>query len=483
LVTEGLLLSVLGGAIGMALAWGGTSLLVSLLPDNYPRVAEIGVDGRTLVFAAGVSILTCLLAAVLPAIQTAGKDIHGALKEGSRSSLTRKHQRVRQFLVVSEVALAVVVLVGAGLLVRSFQRMNAVEPGFDPQGVLTFRVATDWSAMQVYDRATFYGELVEELASLPGVTAAGAGSILPLTGRFHATFQHDGEPELPRGERPGARYVSVTPTYFEAMGIPILRGETFSDRNQRDSPGVILVNKAAASEFWPDEDPVGQFIRPDVDITDVDPVLFQIVGVVGNVRDLRLDEEPTPTLYVPHTQQTWPAMSVAVRSNLQAATLIPQIRTVVNDLSQEASFSFRELDEVLAETTEERRFLTLVMGLFGVLALTLAGVGVFGVLSYSVAQRTREMGLRRALGAERSSVYGLVTRESMVLLLVGGVLGVGGSIFANRMVSSLLYGVEATDPVTYLAALGLLVASGFLASYLPARDATRIDPMVALKLE
>jgi putative ABC transport system permease protein len=483
LVTEGLLLSVLGGALGMALAWGGTGLLVSLLPENYPRVGDIGVDGRTLLFAAGASFLTCLLAAVLPAIQTAGRDIHGALKEGSRTSLTRRHQRVRRFLVVSEVALAVVVLVGAGLLVRSFERMNAVDPGFDAEGVLTFRIATDWSAMQVYERAGFYGELVETLAALPGVTAAGAGSILPIAGRFHATFQHDGEPELPRAERPGARYVSVTPTYFETMGIPFLRGETFSDRDQRDGPGVILVNEAAASEFWPHEDPVGQYIRPDVDITDVDPVLFQVVGVVGNVRDLRLDEEPTPTLYVPHTQQTWPALSVAVRSTVESAALIPQIRTVVNDLSQEASFSFRDLDEVLAETTEERRFLTLVMGLFGLLALTLAGVGVFGVLSYSVVQRTREMGLRRALGADGSSVYRMVTRESLALILLGGGLGIGGSLFANRLVSSLLFGVESTDAITYLTVVALLVASGLLASFLPARSATRIDPMVALKLE
>ena len=481
LVTEGLLLSVVGGALG--LAWVGTDLLVGLLPENYPRVGDIGVDVRTLAFAFGVSIFTCLLAAVLPAIQTAGRDIHGTLKDGGRGSFTKKHQRVRHILVVSEVALAVVVLVGAGLLVRSFQQMNAVDPGFDPEGVLTFRVAKGWSEMQVYDRAVFYGEAVEEIASLPGVMAAGAGSILPIEGRFSATFQHDGEPELPRSERPLTQYASVTPSYFEALGIPILRGETFSIRNQRDGPGVILINEAAAREFWPDEDPVGQFIRPDVDITDVDPVLFEVVGVVGNVRDQGLDVEPSPIMYVPHTQQTWPAMAVAVRSNVEAAVLIPQIRSVINDLSQEASFSFRELDEVLAQTTEERRFLTLVMGLFGLLALTLAGVGVFGVLSYSVAQRTREMGLRRALGAEGSSVYGLVTRESLVLLLLGGVMGIGGSVFANRLVASLLFRVEPTDAVTYLATLGLLVLSGFLASYIPARRATRIDPMVALKAE
>jgi putative ABC transport system permease protein len=483
LVTEGVLLSALGGALGLAMAWIGTDLLVGLLPENYPRVGDIGVDVRTLTFAFGASIFTCLLAAVFPAIQTAGKDIHGTLKGGGRASLTKKHRKVRQLLVVSEVALAVVVLVGAGLLVRSFQRMNAVDPGFDPEGVLTFRVAKGWSEMQVYDRAVFYGEAVDEIASLPGVMAAGAGSNLPIEGRFSATFQHDGEPEIPRSERPLTQYVSVTPTFFEALGIPILRGEAFSIRNQRDAPGVILINETAAREFWPDEDPVGRFVRPDVDITEVDPVLFEVVGVVGDVRDRGLDVEPSPTMYVPHTQQTWPAMAVAVRSNVEASVLIPQIRAVINDLSQEASFSFRELDDVLAHSTEERRFITLVMGLFGVLALTLATVGVFGVLSYSVAQRTREMGLRRALGADEASIYALVTRESLVLVSLGGVLGIGGSIAANRLVSSLLFGVAATDVVTYLGTCGLLAVAAFLAAYLPSRRAVCIDPMVALKLE
>jgi putative ABC transport system permease protein len=483
LLTEGLLLSVVGGTLGLFLAWAGTHSLMGLLPPGYPRVGEIGMDGRTLVFAAAASIVTCLVATLFPAIQTARPNIHAALKEGGRTSSAGRQRRIRQTLVVSEVALAVVILVGAGLLVRSFQQMYAVDPGFQHENVLTFRVSKGWSEMQVHDRAQFYSDASRELSSVPGVVAAGAGSILPVAGRFYATFQHDGEPELPMGERPGARYVSATRSYFETLEIPLLRGEMFTNQATRDSPGVMLVNEAAAREFWPDEDPVGQLVRPDVDITDADPTLFEVIGVVGSVRDQGLDAEPSSTFYVPHTQQTWPAMYFAVRTEKDGAPLIPEIREVINALSQEASFSFNSLEEVMADSVQERRFITLVIGVFAALALSLAGVGVFGVLSYSVTQRTRELGLRRALGADRSSVFALVSSESAVLLALGTGLGLALSLVATRLVSSFLFGVGATDLRTYLASVLLLVVSGALASYVPARRATRIDPMVALEQE
>jgi len=481
LLTEGLLLGAVGGSLGVALARAGTGTLIRLLPADYPRVEEIGVDGRALAFAAAASLLTCLAAALLPALQASRWDIRGSLKGGGRASSAAPQRRIQQALVIAEVAVAVVVLVGSGLLIRSFQRMHAVDPGFDPQGVLSFRVSTGWSQMQVYERAEFYSEASRRVAALPGVVSAGAGTATPVMGAFRATFQHQGEPDVPMGERPSATYLSVTPTYFETLGIPLLRGFRFGEQEQREAPGVALINEEAARQFWPNEDPLGQFFRPDVDITDEDPVLFEVVGVVGDVRDRGLDAEPSPTIYVPHTQQTWPAMTFVISTAVDAETLIPQIREIIAELSQEASFSFRHLDDLLAQSTEERRFITLVMGLFAAMALTLSGVGVYGVLSYSVTQRRRELGLRRALGADGASVLGLVAKESARLLTLGAVLGFAGSFLFNRLVASLLFGVTALDVGTYAAACGILAVSGLLATYLPGRRAARVDPMVALR--
>jgi putative ABC transport system permease protein len=483
LLTEGLLLGAAGGLLGVALARVGTGTLIGLLPADYPRIGEMGVDGRALTFAAAASLITCLAAALLPALRASRWDLLASLKGGAQLSAAAPQRRIQQTLVVAEVALAVVVLVGSGLLIRSFQRMHAVDPGFDPQGVLTFRVATGWSEMQVYERAELYSEASRRVAALPGVVSAGAGTATPVMGAFRATFQHDGEPELPMGERPSVTYLSVTPTYFETLGIPLLRGSLFGERDQRSSPGVALVNEETARQFWPDEDPLGQLFRPDVDITNEDPVLFQVVGVVGDVRDRGLDEEPSPTIYVPHTQQTWPAMTFVVRAAVEPDTLIPQIRAIIAELSQEASFSFRHLDDLLTQSTEERRFITLVMGFFAAMALTLSAVGVYGVLSYSVTQRRRELGLRRALGADEASVLGLVAKESARLLALGTVVGFGGSFMFNRLVASLLFGIATSDVTTYATACGILAVSGAFATYLPGRRASRIDPMVALREE
>jgi len=483
LLTEGLLLGAAGGLLGVALARLGTGSLIGLLPADYPSVGEMGVDGRALAFAAAASLLTCLAAALLPALRASRWDVHTSLKGGARASSAAPQRRIQQTMVVVEVALAVVVLVGSGLLVRSLQRMTAVNPGFDPQGVLSFRVATGWSQMQVYRRAEFYSEASRRVAALPGVVSAGAGTATPVMRGFRATFQHEGEPELPMGERPLATYLSVTPTYFETLKIPLLRGSLFGDRNQRNTQGVALVNEAAVRQFWQDTNPLGQVIRSDVDITNEDPVLFEVVGVVGDVRDRGLDAEPSPTIYVPHTQQTWPAMTFVARAVVDPDTLVPQIRAIIAELSQEASFSFRQLEDLLTQSTEERRFITLVMGFFAAMALTLSGIGVYGVLSYSVTQRRRELGLRRALGADEASVLGLVARESARLLLLGTVIGFGGSFLFNRLVASLLFGITTLDVTTYASACAILAVSGLLATYLPGRRASRIDPIVALREE
>lgn len=483
LVTEGLLMAGVGGGLGVALAWLGTSGLRALLPTDYPRLGDIQMDARALLFAAVASVGACLVAALVPAVVATGGDIQATLKGGVRTTSTSGQRRLQQALVVCEVAFSLMILIGAGLVARSFMEMRAVDPGFNGDGVLTFRVATDWSAMDVDERAVFYRNAVERIAMLPGVTGAGAGTALPLSPAFRATFQHADGPEVPPGERPASVYLSVTPSYFDALEIPLLRGVGFTGAESRDAPGVVLVNEAAARAFWPNQDPVGAFIHPDVDITDADPTTFEVVGVVGDVRDVALDAPPHPIVYVPHTQQTWPTMTFAVRSAEDPALLVPALREIVNELSHEASFSFGRLDNALTQSTAERRFITTVMGIFGIIALLLAAVGTFGVLSHSVTRRTHELGVRRSLGADRAGVMRILALEGGRLLALGFVLGLAGSLGVNRLIGGLLFSVEPSDPMTYVAACAVLGLSGLAATAVPALRAARVDPLVALRSE
>jgi len=483
LLTEGFLLAGVGGCLGALLAWVGTEGMRGLLPTDYPRLGDIHLDARALAFAAAASLGACMLAALVPAVVASKGDVQAGFRQGIRTTPASSQQRLRHALVVCEVALSLVVLMGAGLLARSFLEMRTVDPGFDGENVLTFRVATEWSAMRVDERAAFYREAVERIGGLPGVTGVGAGTAMPLSPAFRTTFQHAGVAEAPPGERPVAVYLSVTPSYFDALGIPLRRGVAFTGRERRDAPGVVLVNEAAARAFWPDQEPLGKVIHPDVDITDVDPTAFEVVGIVGDVRDVALDAASNPIIYVPYTQQTWPAMTFAVRAAGDPAELVPRVRGIVNELSQEATFSFRRLDDALTQSTAERRFITTVMGLFGVIALVLAAVGTFGVLSYSVTHRTHELGVRRALGADEASVLRIVVLEGGTLLAAGIALGLLGSLGVSRLVSGLLFGVGPRDPATYLMACAVLGLSGIVATSLPALRAVRVDPTVALRSE
>ena len=482
-LTESLILSVIGGVVGAVIALWGTRFLVALLPPSYPRVDDIIVDGRVLAFAAGISIAAAVIAGLLPALRVSRSDLRSALGEGNRASPSRERHRVRRTLVVAEVAMALVLLVGGGLLVRSFQQMMAVDPGFNPENVLTFRMARDWPDYHADRRAEFHVELSERLAALPGAISAGAGTWMPLTGGFRASIQKQEEPDVPRGERPVVRYLSVTPTYFETLEIPLLRGRSFTDQDTRYTPGVVLVNEAAAELIWPGEDPLGHVIEPGVDINDVDPDLFEVVGVVGNVADERLDADPGAAIYVPHSQQTWPTVAFAVRTAVEPSSLIPQVRELVAEMTEEATFSYMPLEDTLDRSVVERRFLTTVIGLFAFLALVLSSVGIYGVLAYSVAQRTHEMGLRMALGAQAPRVLYLVMKESMVLVVIGLVMGVAGALAGTRLLASQLFGVTSTDPVTYVGVSLLLIAAGVLATLIPSRRAVRVDPMVALRAE
>jgi putative ABC transport system permease protein len=482
-LTESTILGLAGGILGIVLVFASIRSLVALIPPGIPRLDEIGVDWRVLTFALLASLFTSLVVGVVPAFRGARNDLQSALRDAQRSTAGTGKQRVRRFLVGAEVAMALVLLVGGGLLVRSFGEMLNVNPGFNPENVLTFRMATGWSQMEVNQRAAFYNEVVERVAALPGVEIAGGGTAMPLSGGFRATVARDDRPEPERGEAPLVRYFSITPTYFDALQIPLLRGRQFSSTDMRAAPGVVIVNETAANRYWPDEDVIGKQIRPRVDITDADPVLFEVVGVVADVKDSRLDVETTPTIYVPCTQQTWPTMGFALRTAGDPEVLIGPVRNLLAEMTQEATFQFSTLDQTLERSMVERRFPTVLLGLFAALALGLAAVGIYGMLAYSVVQRTHEIGVRMALGALPPSVFTLVLKEGFVLIVVGMTVGLGVAFAATRLLSSILFNVSTTDPLTFVGVSGMLLIAAFLACLLPTRRATRVDPLVALRVE
>ena len=366
-------------------------------------------------------------------------------------------------------------------MARSLGEMMAVDPGFNPDNVLTFQMTTGWSEMEVDQRAAFYSEVVERVASLPGVESSGAGTAMPLSGGFRTSFVWDDRPEPPRGEAPGVRYFSITPTYFETLQIPLLRGRGFNNLDVRDAPGAVVVNETAANRFWPDEDPIGRRIRPQVDITSSDPVVYEIVGVVGDVKDLKLDVEASPTIYAPCTQQTWPNMGFALRTAGDPMALIGPVRNLLADMTQEATFRFATLDQTLDRSVVERRFPTVLLGLFAILALGLSAIGIYGMLAYSVVQRTHEIGVRMALGAHSPRVFAMVIKEGTALVVVGMIVGLTVALAATRLVSSILFNVTTTDPLTFVGVSVILLLTAFFACLLPTRRATRVDPLIALR--
>lgn len=482
-LTESLLLGFAGGVVGILLVFVTIRSLVALIPPGMPRLDEIGIDWRVLGFTLLVSLFTSMMVGVLPALKCARNDLQRSLKDAQRSTAGSGRQRVRRVLVAVEVALALVLLVGGGLLARSFAEMLNVNPGFNPENVLTFRMATGWSDMEVNQRAAFYNEVVERVAALPGVESAGGGTAMPLSGGFQASFAWDDKPEPGRGEAPTARYFSVTPTYFEALQISMIRGRQFNKLDMRDAPGVVIINETAANRHWPDQDPIGKRIRPRVDITDSDPDVFEIVGVVADVKGSRLDEETTPTIYVPCMQQTWPTMGFALRTEGDPNALIGPARNLLADMTQEATFQFSTLDQTLDRSMVERRFPTVLLGLFAGLALLLSVVGIYGMLAYSVVHRTHEIGVRMALGAQAPGVFGLILKEGVVLVLIGMLVGLGGAFAATRLLTTLLFNITATDPVTFVGVSLILLIAALLACLLPTRRATRVDPLIALRVD
>jgi predicted permease len=485
-LTESVLLAALGGAAGLLLSFWGVNLLKSFIPENISEVKAIGVDGRVLVFTLLVSLLTGLIFGLVPAAQAANLDLNEMLKEGGRdSSSGRGGNRVRGLLVVAEVAVSLVLLVGAGLLINSFLRLRNLDPGFRADNLLTMSVMLPQQKYPDHARrVAFFSELTSRVGALPGVRSAAVTNWIPLIMQGD-TFgvSVEGRPDPGPDKRPDVITRVVSPGYFDTMGIRLLRGRQFEERLDReDSPPVAVVSETTARRLWPGEDAVGKRIQPG----NADPDgWIEVVGVVNDVRQFELTSEPRLQMYLPYVQFQWfVPRQLVVKTDVEPASLAAAVRKTVWELDKDQPVSdVRTMEEVLSNSIARQRFSTLLLGIFASLALLLAAVGIYGVMSYAVAQRTREIGIRMALGAQAGSVLRLMIGQGLKLASAGVVLGLAGALLLTRLMSSLLFGVSATDPLTLVTISLVLVGVALLASYIPARRAAKVDPLVALRYE
>ncbi|HEY6271768.1 MAG TPA: ABC transporter permease [Terriglobales bacterium] len=493
-LTESLLLAFVGAGAGLLLAVWGVRVLVALSPAGIPRVATIALDGRVLLFMLAVSVLTGVAFGLVPALQSSAVDLNDSLKEGGRGSTEGiRRNRFRNLLVVSESALALILLVGAGLMIRSLFALQAIDPGFNPHKLLTMVVSVTGSeAGQPAQRAPYYQRLLQQIRALPGVRSASAINHLPLAGDiWDRGFSIEGKP-IPRpGEELAAVYRVVLPGYFHTMNLPILRGRDVTVSDNLNSPGVVVVNEALARYCWPGEDALGKRITMD-DLLKK-PKWLTVVGVVKDARQRDWAAVPDIEMYLPYLQRgdyledtrSWVSyLTLVVRTSGDPARLTPAISSEIWALDKNVTISeVQTMDQVISDATAQPRFYLLLLGTFAAVALVLAAVGIYGVMSYSVSRRTHEIGIRMALGAREGDVLRLVTGQGMVLALAGAGAGLAGALGLARLMSSLLYGVRPDDPLTYAGVALVLAAVALLANYAPARRATKVDPMVALRHE
>ncbi len=485
LLTEGLLLAGSGGVLGLFLAMWGTDLLLGLSPAGLLNVNNIGIDFRVLGFTAGLSLLTGLIFSFTPAVAAARSSINESLKDGGQtaSSAAGSNRQVRHLFVVAEVALALVLLIGSGLLIRSFVRLQAVNPGFHSHHLLTVKLQLPGSKYrQDGARTVFFQELLRRIEALPGVRAASANSFLPFTGMGAATgYEVEGRPALASSQQPVVDVRVVAPGYFQAMGIPVLRGRTFTAREFSEISHVVIINEAMARESWPNEEPIGKHVT--INMKD-ENIPSEIVGIVGDVKDTGLDTTPRAMAYWPHPELAYPFMTLVIRTTSDPLNLVASVRREVWKIDPDQPLSqIATMDQLLSKSMAQRRFSMLLLSIFAALALVLAAVGVYGVMAYAVAQRTHEIGIRMALGAQQRDVLQLVLGEGAKLALAGVGLGLLGAAALTRVLESLLYGIGDKDVTTFLSFAALLLIVSLLACYIPVRRAMRVDPMVALRYE
>jgi putative ABC transport system permease protein len=484
LLTESLLLAALAGALGFLLAWWGVEALAALSPPDLLDVGGVRLNLPVLGFTLGVSILTGVVFGLVPALEASRLDTSESLKEGAKGTTGGvRSRRLRSAFVVAEIALSLVLLVGAGLLLKGFARLQSVNPGFNADGLLTMRVEVPITKYKEDAQfINFFRQVEERIGALPGVESVGMVNYLPFAGPGAATdFKIVGRPAPPVGEEPSTDVLVVDENYFRTMGITTLRGRTFSAQEATEERRVAVVSESLARKYFPGEDPIGQ--RLVVDMKD-DPEPTEIIGIVGDVRHKSLNDDAQPTVYWPQPELTYSFMTLVVRAKGDPAALAPAARREIQALDPEQPVAdVRTMNQLLAGSVGRARFSAMLLGLFAVVALVLAAVGVYGVMSYAVARRTHEIGVRVALGAQGRDVLRLVLVQGMRLALWGVLLGVVGSLALTRLLSSLLYGVSATDPATFVGVSLLLASVALVACYVPARRATKVDPMVALRYE
>ena len=481
LLTESLALAVFSGVIGILLSMWGTHVLSTLSQRSLPRIREIGVDGFVLAFTAGLSLLTGILFGLMPALHISKADLNSALRdEGRGSTGSRRRNVARNLLVVSQVALSMILLVGSGLLIRSFIQLQTSSPGFDPKNVLTLGIALPPARYSTPQQMiAFYDQAIQQLRTLPGVEAVAISSALPVNPSRFSPVLIEGQPAVPIGQRPVVNIQTISPDYTKVMRVPLLRGRTFTDHDDPKAAAVAIVNQALVRQFWPAENPIGKRIwlgRRNISC--------EVVGVLGDVKNQNLTTEPRPEILLPFPQLPWAALNVSLRTTADPHSLISAVRHQLSEIDKDQPVTnVQTMEELFDSARSQPRLTMFLLGIFSATALLLAIVGIYGVISYSVVQRTQELGIRMALGAARGDILKLVIGHGLVLTGAGILIGLVASFALTRVMSTLLYQVSTTDPLTFALSSALFTLVALTASYLPARRATRIDPTSALRSE
>jgi putative ABC transport system permease protein len=510
LLTESVILAMLGGVLGIILSWAGIRVLTAYLPQGVP-MGQTGLDLRVLGFTALTSIVAGLFFGIIPATQNSKTDIAGTLKESGRSATGGVfRQRLRQMMVTAQIALALMLLVGAGLMINSFVHLQRNDVGINVENVLTFELRFPQSELmkvvgrhkgvglwEIFPKTTMtFDRVYERLQTLPGITSVAAVSVPPLDGSFGMNFTIEGKPAPQPGadggpNRMNAGYYAASPKYFATMKIPLLRGRDFDSRDNAAGTPVVIINQTMAHRFWPDEDPLGKHLTFDFVPDDMPR---EVVGIVGDTRTNQFEERPQPAMYVPHLQQTthWQgpawnlraAMTYVMRTSGDPIKVVPALRRAVAEIdSTKPVAEIRTVEQYVERQTEGVRLYTALMSIFGAVAAALSSVGIYGVIAYSVAQRTHEIGIRMALGAGRREVFALVFRQAALLIAVGTSVGIAGALFLTRFISRELWGVKPTDLPTYIMMTLLLVGVAILATAIPTRRAVHVDPTIGLRCQ
>jgi predicted permease len=484
-MTESILLSLVGGVFGLLLAWQGISLLVAVAPANLPRITEVNLDWRVLAFTFSISLVTGILFGLAPVVSLAGVDLHNGLKAAGRVAGSAYNHKLGNLLVVAEVTLSIVLLVAAGLLFRSFLKLQSVQMGFDSGNVLTMRVNPAGSKYQTLQQENaFYNDAIGQLESVPGVQSVGLVSVLPLSnGGDTAGYRVEGTPELPPSQWPVANFRIASPGYLRVLDVPILQGRNIDARDTTDSENVVVVNEAFAKYNFRNESPIGKRITFGGE-QQGKPIWFQIVGEIANIRTLDLQTEPEPDVFLSYGQDSYNGLSFVIKTSIEPTSLTSAIVNAIHNADPMLPVSdIKPMDKIVHESISQPRFNTLLLAVFASVALLLAAAGIYGVMSYMVTQRTNEIGIRVALGGQMRDILKLVIGHGMILTIVGVVLGIAIALGVSRVMSGLLFGVTPTDPLTYTFIALLLSVVALLACYIPARRAARVDPMVALRYE